>query len=509
MTLALTAYPSSANGTSSGKSSTSPGNIFLSTYSDTNAYQRWRFIDEDGQHADSGTQSLKNGVYYFNNSYYGKYLHKNGTRLSPNAASGLLDNLLDTVQWRVYHIEDGEYTIQPREDFSKYLGMTLSNLTITNNTASADGTIPDNLRWYIEPASGGRLIRNVGTGRYLYQNGESSVSSTSDTEPPAVDSYDKCVWRVANTENYGNTSAHVQRELASSFSIPDMALTVGESKSPTVNKSPSKAIWANPSDFTFEYESGSASSFSINQSEHTISAICYGDAKIKVTHKVTGMVKYFDLAIRHENPYTDLLVSNFDFNDEDAILITRLYSAIRTFNDDLSVIDSSWRFARLIGSFDYDEDFNGNGAIAWNQIAGNPVDVYEDNSRVSVQTYITKYLGFTDSEYNALKLAIKNQHTSSGNSKKYGDFSHMQISLAARLAYYLNKTGLIGNLGSLANSDISYLAGWLGDATIDEKNKGLSFNNDDYIADLDAENIYRIIITFMSIKVFFYQHQII
>lgn len=148
-------------------------------------------------------------------------------------------------------------------------------------------------------------------------------------------------------------------------------------------------------------------------------------------------------------------------SDEAAVLITKLYSAIRTFNDDLSVIDSSWRFARLIGSFDYDEDFNGNGAIAWNQIAGNPVDVYEDNSRVSVQTYITKYLGFTDSEYNALKLAIKNQHTSSGNSKKYGDFSHMQISLAARLAYYLNKTGLIGNLGSLANSDISYLAGWL------------------------------------------------
>lgn len=72
----------------------------------------------------------------------------------------------------------------------------------------------------------------------------------------------------------------------------------------------------------------------------------------------------------------------------------------------------------------------------------------------------------------------------------------MQISIAARLAYYMNKTGLIGTLGGLTNSNISYLAGWLGDATIDETKTGLSFNNDDYIADLDAENIYRTIIAY-------------
>ncbi len=424
----------------------------------------------------------------------------------------MLDNLLDTVQWRVYQIEDGEYIIQPREDFSKYLGMTGSGPTVTAKSSSGDGTIPDNLRWYILPVSGGsKLIKNVGTGRYLYQSGDSAVSCVLDTEPPSVDNYDKCVWRVASAEKYGNTSSHSYRELTSSFSVSDMVLTVGKSKKPTVNRSPSNALWADIEDFTFEYYSGSASSFSINQSEHTISAICYGDAKIKATHKVTGMVKYFDIAIRHENTYTDLLISNFKFDDEDAILISRLYSSLKELYPNDSEINISWRFSRLLGGIVYDE-YNTDDplvTIKWEDVAGDPFDIYmtiDDGTQTQVtkRPYFINYLNYTSSEYEKLRNALLTQYHTC-KSMNICDYAHMQIALSARLAYYLDKDGPLSNVYG-SDLKVSYLAGWLGDATIfgkdDSGNMSIDLDNDDYLADLDAENIYRRIILNSSDTIF-------
>lgn len=73
----------------------------------------------------------------------------------------------------------------------------------------------------------------------------------------------------------------------------------------------------------------------------------------------------------------------------------------------------------------------------------------------------------------------------------------MQISLAARLAHHLNLDGLASNIAG-DDETVAYLAGWLGDATL-LTNGTTSFGNDDYIADLDAENIYRQIIQGKSI----------
>lgn len=71
----------------------------------------------------------------------------------------------------------------------------------------------------------------------------------------------------------------------------------------------------------------------------------------------------------------------------------------------------------------------------------------------------------------------------------------MQISLSARLAYKLNLDGFLSNIGTFcSDEDISYLAGWLGDATITNSDGKTSMGDDDYCADLDAENIYRLII---------------
>lgn len=57
-------------------------------------------------------------------------------------------------------------------------------------------------------------------------------------------------------------------------------------------------------------------------------------------------------------------------------------------------------------------------------------------------------------------------------------------------------TGFItGNVGYYTDEEISYFAGWLGDAVLTgESGNTTSFKNDDYMSNLDAENIYQVII---------------
>lgn len=107
-----------------------------------------------------------------------------------------------------------------------------------------------------------------------------------------------------------------------------------------------------------------------------------------------------------------------------------------------------------------------------------------------MQTYFTDTLEYSLSEYNQLRSAINEQHESNASAP---DFSHLQASLAARMAYTLNEDGwVVGILTLVVDEDISYLAGWLGDATITETDTGTTIlKNDDYTADLDAENIFK------------------
>ena len=105
------------------------------------------------------------------------------------------------------------------------------------------------------------------------------------------------------------------------------------------------------------------------------------------------------------------------------------------------------------------------------------------------EKYFTSTLGFTSSQYEQLKKDIVSQHSNT----KTPDFAHMQISLSARLAYLLDRDGLLSNIGGHSDEDVSYLAGWLGDATILNEYATTTMGDDDYCADLDAENIYRFI----------------
>ena len=78
-----------------------------------------------------------------------------------------------------------------------------------------------------------------------------------------------------------------------------------------------------------------------------------------------------------------------------------------------------------------------------------------------------------------------NEQYESADDNGFSDFAHFQISLAARLAYYLGKDNLFSNIYTKGSDEkVSYLAGWLGDATL----KPVVFKNDDYQADLSTKN---------------------
>ena len=179
------------------------------------------------------------------------------------------------------------------------------------------------------------------------------------------------------------------------------------------------------------------------------------------------------------------LVSTMGFAEDDANLIRSLYDKVEEEFDNKSSTYRAWISSRLIGGICYGNESSGmNAQFKWNDVAGKVFSGSEED-------YFVNTLGFTSDEYTQLANAIKTQHADTDTP----DFAHMQISLAARLAYKLNLDGFISNLGTFGSDEtISYLAGWLGDATI-TNSKGLtSFGNDDYCADLDAENVYRTII---------------
>ena len=165
------------------------------------------------------------------------------------------------------------------------------------------------------------------------------------------------------------------------------------------------------------------------------------------------------------------------FSNTEAHLIRSLYDKVNIEFASESAIMKAWRCARLLSMFNYD-------GLPWDNVAASVV------SLKNAEEYFVNTLGYTTAEYNIIKNTIIEQHTDTSTP----DFSHMQYALAARLAYTLDEDDIWSNIFTISTDEnVSYLAGWLGDATLKENNGTTSMANDD-CADLDAENVYRLII---------------
>ena len=227
-------------------------------------------------------------------------------------------------------------------------------------------------------------------------------------------------------------------------------------------------------------ETASIMTLSENTSAYAVDGLSYAT----YSNGTTGQGSNVDIG-NYKDRYTYELVKTFDFTDEVAKLIRLLYDKIdKVFGAESNLL-RAWRCSRLLGGIVYSDNSLGSGSkFEWNDVAGQAFSGTEEN-------YFVNTLGYTNSEYTKIKNAIKDQYK---NGTAH-DFAHMQITLSARLAYTLDLDGDASNIYTLlSDEDVSHLAGWLGDATLRNKDGVTTFGNDDYCADLDAENIYRKII---------------
>ena len=233
-----------------------------------------------------------------------------------------------------------------------------------------------------------------------------------------------------------------------------------------------------------------------------------GDRYIHVTAKKVGTSKLY-AQDRNENgkvdectvtvisPYQNQLITSCGFSLEEANLILKCYNRIEAVFNSESTLQKAWKCARLLSEFCYDDPTLG-VINAWDKAAGS-VTTQENR-----ENYFLDVLGYSKSEYDKLNHALNRNHSDADAKHLLIDFTHMQFALAARLAYTLDKDKILsnllawvktGNLKIYSDEDIGHMGGWLGDAVIAGYygSGDVSFGNDDYMADLDAENIYQLL----------------
>lgn len=422
---------------------------------------------------------ISNDTYYLNNRYCGDYLRY--TSSSATATSGLISSLGNSIRWEIRSVEGG-YVIRSKSDTTKYLGVPAdTGSTSASIVTISDSTIPSRCIWNITIANGGGcLVKNTYNSKYLYSYGN-SVYTSSSTGSTGTSTYDTRVWRIASTTYYGNTTSNSRRELQAGFSISQMIVDVGATSTPVINEYPTNAIWADADDFTYSYSSGTSGSVTFNSQTGKATGKSIGISKYTATHKVTGRTYTFTIYV---DRYTYELVNFFGFDSDVSLLIRDIYNKIDDAYSSKTEKYKAWVASRVLSEFSYDSSTTYFGFISinkWDDVAGS---VTSPSNRKS---YFIDTLGYSEAEYNKLNSALVSQHSNTQTC----DFTHMQYSLAARLAYKLDQDGFLSNIYTISgNENVSYLAGWFGDATL-TNNGTTSFGNDDYMADLDAENLFR------------------
>ncbi len=241
---------------------------------------------------------------------------------------------------------------------------------------------------------------------------------------------------------------------------------------------------ANATNKSISWSSSNNSVARVNPDSGYVTAQGAGTATITATVQENAAIS--DSCIIWCDEFLYRLVNELRFAEDDAKLIRSLYDKVEEKYNTETRLYRAWMSSRLMGGICYGNETSGmNAQFKWNDVAGRVFLGSEED-------YFVNTLGFTSAEYKQLVNSIKRQYADTDTP----DFVHMQISLAARLAYKLNLDGILSNLGTFCSDEtVSYLAGWLGDATITNSNGLTSFGNDDYCADLDAENIYRAIMS--------------
>ena len=300
MSLAITAYGNS-NGSNTGTSYNSSGNIFVKEYDVENNNQRWYIDDSDGEGicTDILRSVIETGTYYVSNYYSGKYLHRNSNTVNcaRDKKAVLGEN---TVRWKIVNLGDGYCTIQRADLPGYYLARDVNSNNGVKVIYSSSETVADKCKWTIRLSSIGCLVKNF-NGKYLTYNSSDSTVTLSNLSNSGTDAYKKQQWRIVEKDYYV--------ELGYGVSFNDISLDIGESKSPFVNKSPSSAMWSSNKDFEYTIVAGNQS-VSFDNSTFKFLGCSAGIAKIKAEHKTTGIIRYFFVFIRDDVDYIECTIGS-------------------------------------------------------------------------------------------------------------------------------------------------------------------------------------------------------
>lgn len=248
--------------------------------------------------------------------------------------------------------------------------------------------------------------------------------------------------------------------------------------------------------------------------------------------------------------FMSILQEQFGFDVKAAGIMCQIYTNIQEKYTDLSDKEKAWYFARTISQMGgYNNKpvtflFLEYETNAWKKGAG-IVYKYDEEKK-----FVCEELGIAEEDYAYVRYMVRLQHFMTSDAKEYsysallklkkdkkddfetwkenmekalgkelsdeaylnnyeeiynrvsdtGDYSHMMYTIAANLID--SKKGVDNSWNNMGAPDLSWeskeerkdITGWLGDAVYTGDENEVSFGNDDFIADLDADNIsYRIL----------------
>lgn len=423
--------------------------------------------------------TLPNGTYYFNNVSNSYRIDLNNGSTEENEQlqlwnSGTGDSGHRDQLYKIKHLGNGTYSIRSMIDCNmgwKYVNGMLVNATL----GYLDSDISISEKW---------IINSNENGYYIYNGG---TSNRTVTAPVTVENGTKLIlqsysatntrqnWTIQETAGQHH-GVFIDNEFDEVVEGIPRALKFRVYSTYTDVNGQNTCIWS---------VSNATGSATINSSSGVLTGISDGLVTVNVIYKPNSYQNWSDSCnIVISERYAYELVESFGFSETEADLIISLYDRVDNVFSSETTLQRAWKSSRLLGGIVYGNDASSSGStFKWRDVAGAVFWLSE-------QDYFVDTLNFTEEQYIQLKNAIITQH----NNLATPDFAHMQISLSARLAYQLNLDGIASNIGTFcSNEDVSYLAGWLGDATL-LTNGVTVMGNDDYCADLDAENIYRTII---------------
>ena len=224
MSLSLTSY-GSANGTANGRTSTSAGNVFVSTYTGADN-QLWEIYKTDRTQVKNDIGTVPSGTYYVNNRDTGGYLKRSGTSLSAQAGVILKNTVKTPYQWRITEVNDNQYTIQPANDLTKYLSAAPS----TSSVSLSDFPTYWNARY---GNNGGVIFTVTSSGKnyaLAVVNGIVKLQTLSSTT--GTSTYNRQAWSLPKTVDY--------KELKD-YTVADMNISVDQFQLPSIAYTKTKA----------------------------------------------------------------------------------------------------------------------------------------------------------------------------------------------------------------------------------------------------------------------------